>query len=143
MTGAIMALTSRAILRAMVTGAVMSAPLLITPCGSSVPVGRITVLIFAGTTSLNSIQLMSLMSRVETVSEVCANVVRLENVNRESKSKSERNIAFSPEMMSSGLIVDEAVGFGKNKLCCFGINGMRKEIGGMNEREIETRLPLS
>jgi hypothetical protein len=70
MTGAISALTSRAILRAIATGAVMSAPLLITPCGSSVPVGKITVLILEGTASLNSIQFMSLMSRVLTMSDV-------------------------------------------------------------------------
>src|SRR5262245_62294243 len=72
MIGAIIAFTSRAILRAMAIGAVMSAPLLTTPCGSSVPVGRMTVLILEGTTSLNSIQLMSLISRVVTVSGVCA-----------------------------------------------------------------------
>src|SRR5215216_5169134 len=72
MTGAIIALTSRAIFLAIATGAVMSAPLLITPCGSSVPVGSITVLIFEGTASLNSIQLMSLISRVVTTSADCA-----------------------------------------------------------------------
>src|SRR6266513_3028081 len=72
MIGAIIAFTSRAILRARATGAVISAPLLITPCGSSVPVGRMTVLIFEGTTSLNSIQLMSLISRVVTASGVWA-----------------------------------------------------------------------
>src|SRR5690349_9565513 len=72
MIGAIIAFTSRAILPAIATGAVMSAPLLMTPCGSIVPVGRITVLIFEGTTSLNSIQLMLLISRVLTTSVVCA-----------------------------------------------------------------------
>src|ERR1043165_9298828 len=75
MMGATRAFTSRAILRAIATGAVMSAPLLTTPCGSSVPVGNITVLIFDGTTSLNSIQLMSLISRVVTASDVCADAV--------------------------------------------------------------------
>src|SRR6185503_11636679 len=75
MMGAILAFTSRAIFRAIAMGAVMSAPLLTTPCGSSVPVGKITVLIFDGTTSLNSIQLISLMSRVVTASDVCADAV--------------------------------------------------------------------
>src|ERR1051325_7817478 len=92
MTGAIMALTSLAILRAIATGAVMSAPLLITPCGSIVPVGRITVLIFAGTTSLNSIQLMSLISRVETVSDACARAWVAARVRMQNRKKSERNI---------------------------------------------------
>ena len=68
MIGAIIAFTSRAIFRAIPRGAVRSAPLLMTPCGSSVPVGRITVLIFDGTTSLNSIQLMSAISRVVAAS---------------------------------------------------------------------------
>src|SRR5678816_4803750 len=63
--GATIAFTPGAICFAIATGAVMSAPLLITPCGSSVPVGRITVLTFDGTSSLSSIQLMSERSRVE------------------------------------------------------------------------------
>src|SRR5256714_12167766 len=67
-TGAINALTRGAIWRAIATGAVMSAPLLMTPCGSKVPVGSKTVVIFDGTTSLNSIQLMRSISRVETMS---------------------------------------------------------------------------
>ena len=55
----------------------MSAPLLTTPCGSSVPVGRSTVWTLDGTVSLNSIQLMRSISRVATMSRgaggrVCA-----------------------------------------------------------------------
>src|SRR5215207_728087 len=61
-----MALTRGAILRAIATGAVMSAPLLTTPWGSSVPVGRSTVCTFDGTVSLNSIQLMRSISRSRT-----------------------------------------------------------------------------
>jgi hypothetical protein len=41
----------RAIVFAIAIGAVLSAPLFATPCGSSVPVGSITVFIFDGTTS--------------------------------------------------------------------------------------------
>ncbi len=67
-----MAFTSRAILRASATGAVMSAPLLMTPCGSIVPVGRMTVFDLRRDESRKSIQLMSLMSRVATVSGVWA-----------------------------------------------------------------------
>src|SRR5947209_11166893 len=63
-----MALTRGAIALAIATGAVMSAPLLMTPCGSSVPVGKRTVCTFDGTASLNSIQLMRSSSRVETTS---------------------------------------------------------------------------
>jgi hypothetical protein len=53
---------------AIAVGAVLSAPLLMTPCGSSVPVESSTVFIFDGTTSLNSIQLIRSISRVETES---------------------------------------------------------------------------
>ena len=66
--GAIIAFTRRAIVFAIANGAVLSAPLLITPCGSSVPVDSSTVFIFDGTTSLNSIQLILSISRVETIS---------------------------------------------------------------------------
>src|SRR5688500_12686543 len=66
--GAIIALVRRAIVRAIAVGAVLSAPLFITPCGSSVPVGSSTVLTLDGTVSLNSIQLMRSISRVETKS---------------------------------------------------------------------------
>src|SRR5215210_1930997 len=59
----------------MAIGAVMSAPLLTTPCGSSVPVGSRTVVIFEGTTSRNSIQLIRSISRVETTSFCCAATV--------------------------------------------------------------------
>jgi hypothetical protein len=63
-TGAIMALTRAAIARAIATGAKMSAPFAVTPWGSIVPSGSKTVLIFAGTQSRNSIQLMRSSSRV-------------------------------------------------------------------------------
>ena len=52
--GAIIAPTRGAMVRAIAVGAVLSAPLLTTPCGSNVPVGKITVRIFDGTNSLNS-----------------------------------------------------------------------------------------
>src|SRR5919197_5589300 len=71
-TGANMALTGGAMARAIARGAVMSAPLLMTPCGSSVPVGKSTVCTFDGTASLNSIQLMRSISRVETTSRGAA-----------------------------------------------------------------------
>jgi hypothetical protein len=67
-TGAIIALTEGAILRAIAIGAVLSAPLFATPCGSSVPVGSSTVWTFAGTVSRNSIQLIRSISRLGTES---------------------------------------------------------------------------
>src|SRR5687767_9583657 len=66
-TGATNALRRGAISRAMATGARMSAPFAVTPCGSNVPSGRSTVVTFAGTYSRNSIQLIRSSSRV-----VCA-----------------------------------------------------------------------
>jgi len=63
-TGAIHPLTRDAIARAIATGARISAPLAVTPCGSIVPSGSKTVLIFAGTHSRNSIQLMRSISHV-------------------------------------------------------------------------------
>src|ERR1700736_6129467 len=63
-TGAIIAVTRDAIARAIATGARISAPLAVTPCGSIVPSGNKTVSIFAGTHSRNSIQLMRSISRV-------------------------------------------------------------------------------
>src|SRR5262245_11604143 len=92
MIGAIMAFTSRAIFRAKATGAVMSAPLLITPCGSRVPVGSITVLIFDGTYSLNSIQLISVISRVLIESGVCpaATLASIQIAQRTNKSEIRR-----------------------------------------------------
>src|SRR5262245_46486247 len=97
MTGAIIAFTSLAIFRAIVRGAVISAPLLITPCGSRVPVGRITVLILAGTTSLNSIQLISLISLVETVSDVCATAWIAAMTRKEIDRTKARNILNPPD----------------------------------------------
>src|ERR1043166_4342632 len=70
--GAIIAFVRRAMVFAIANGAVLSAPLLMTPCGSRVPVGRRTVVIFDGTTSLNSIQLIRSISRVETTSDWAA-----------------------------------------------------------------------
>src|SRR5882672_7831707 len=96
MIGAIIAFTSRAILRARATGAVMSAPLLITPCGSSVPVGRMTVLIFEGTTSLNSIQLMSLISRVVTASGVWLAALLSAVISQIDKSARELRVILFP-----------------------------------------------
>ena len=64
MTGAISALVRDAMARAIATGAMMSAPLAVTPCGSSVPSGTSTVSTRFGTTSRNSIQLMRSSSRV-------------------------------------------------------------------------------
>src|SRR5437667_12329187 len=64
MTGAIMAFNLGAISLAMATGAIISAPFAVTPCGSMVPSGKRTVLIFPGTHSRNSIQLMRSISRV-------------------------------------------------------------------------------
>src|SRR4051812_906278 len=64
MTGAIIAFTRGAISFAMATGARMSAPFAVTPCGSIVPIGRSTVLILPGTHSRNSIQLIRSISRV-------------------------------------------------------------------------------
>src|SRR6267143_1981095 len=64
MTGAIMAFNRGAISLAMATGARMSAPFAVTPWGSIVPSGRRTVLIFPGTHSRNSIQLMRSISRM-------------------------------------------------------------------------------
>ena len=58
------ALVRAAMARAIATGAMMSAPLAVTPCGSSVPSGTSTVSIRLGTTSRNSIQLMRSSSRV-------------------------------------------------------------------------------
>src|ERR1700682_154523 len=59
-----MAFTCDAISFAITTGTRMSVPLAVTPCASSVPSGSSTVLIFAGTHSQNSIQLMRSISRV-------------------------------------------------------------------------------
>src|SRR5215203_4653396 len=74
--GAIIAFVRRAIVRAIAVGAVLSAPLFTTPCGSSVPVGSRTVVILDGTVSLNSIQLIRSISRVDTKSRsVCAEMV--------------------------------------------------------------------
>src|SRR5512132_1292101 len=56
--------TSRAIPRAIASGAVLSAPLFMTPWASRVPVGSRTVWIRAGTSSRNSIQFRSFISRV-------------------------------------------------------------------------------
>src|SRR5712692_11498605 len=64
MWGAISALTSAAMARAMATGAVLSAPLLATPCGSRVPTVSRTVEICAGTTWRNSIQFSSSIRRL-------------------------------------------------------------------------------
>src|SRR6185312_5028290 len=64
MCGAISALTSSAMACAMATGAVLSAPSLMTPCASKVPTVTITVSMRAGTSFLNSIQFRSFMSRV-------------------------------------------------------------------------------
>ena len=69
--GAIIAFSRGASSRAIASGAVMSAPLFATPCGSSVPVGNSTVRIFDGTSSRNSIQLIRAMSRS------CARAVRV------------------------------------------------------------------
>src|SRR5579863_5069626 len=70
------ALTSPAMLLAMATGAVLSAPLLMTPCGSSVPTVTMTVSIDFGTSCLNSIQLRSSISRVDGGFCATATVVR-------------------------------------------------------------------
>ena len=48
----------------MAMGAVLSAPLLMTPCGSIVPTVTSTVSMRAGTSFLNSIQFRSFISRV-------------------------------------------------------------------------------
>ena len=68
--GAVIAFRRGASSRAIPSGAVMSAPLLATPCGSSVPVGSSTVRIFDGTSSRNSIQLMRAMSRSWPAAEI-------------------------------------------------------------------------
>src|SRR5688500_2127289 len=57
---------------AMATGARMSAPFAVTPCGSSVPSGNSTVCTFDGTAALNSIQLMRAMSRSTGAPCCCA-----------------------------------------------------------------------
>src|SRR5436190_2902761 len=59
-----MAFSFGAISLAMATGAMMSAPFAVTPWGSIVPTGRRTVLIFPGTNSRNSIQLIRSISLV-------------------------------------------------------------------------------
>src|SRR5213595_1970462 len=64
MTGAIMAFNRGAISLATATGAIISAPFAVTPWGSIVPSGNRTVLIFPGTHSRNSIQLIRSISRV-------------------------------------------------------------------------------
>src|SRR5262245_19892424 len=63
-TGATNAFTRGAISRAIATGARMSAPFAVTPCGSSVPRGRSTVWTRPGTHSWNSIQFRRSSSRV-------------------------------------------------------------------------------
>src|SRR5712691_11906122 len=50
---------------AIATGTVLSAPLLMNPCASSVPTVRITVLTFAGTSCWNSFQLRASIDREE------------------------------------------------------------------------------
>src|SRR5262245_58257679 len=71
--GAIIAFIVGAIFRAIASGAMLSAPFAVTPCGSSVPVGNMTVFTLTGTTSLNSIQLIRFNSQVEGLSlDACA-----------------------------------------------------------------------
>ena len=62
------ALTSSASACARAMGAVLSAPLLMTPCGSIVPTVTSTMSTRAGTMLLNCIQLRSFMSRVGSLS---------------------------------------------------------------------------
>src|ERR1700685_3417981 len=63
MCGAMSALTAAAIEGAGPTGTVLSAPLLMKPWASSVPIVRMTVLILAGTSWRNSCQFRSSMER--------------------------------------------------------------------------------
>src|ERR1700683_1276167 len=63
MCGAMSALTPAAIEGAVPRGRVLSAPLLMKPWASSVPIVRITVLILAGTSWRNSCQFRSSMER--------------------------------------------------------------------------------
>ncbi len=62
--------------RAIASGAMMSAPFAVTPCGSRVPSGTRTVSICSGTISRNSIQLMRSSSRVDGWRSGCGGRVR-------------------------------------------------------------------
>ena len=88
------ALVRGAMARAIATGAMMSAPLAVTPCGSSVPSGTSTVSIRFGTTSRNSIQLMRSSSRVVGACAAAA----LATITHDSVTQVRRSLMVAPGM---------------------------------------------
>src|SRR5438270_787367 len=143
-----MALTRGAIALAIATGAVMSAPLLMTPCGSSVPVGKRTVCTFDGTASLNSIQLMRSISRVETTSRaaggegaeffrVCAAATKaLAAANSKKTTDTEILISF-PSRLTGARPVALTCGVVK----CRSVDGQGRYTS--SERKRDSHFPLT
>src|SRR5438105_13739867 len=96
------ALSRSGMWRAIAMGAVLSAPLFLTPCGSSVPVGRSTVVMRDGTTSRNSIQLMRSISRVETKS-CCVEVICCLRISAKGIGRGHRRVEILMEPAAIGV----------------------------------------